>query len=82
MSGIILFLLGFLLGLIFDNAAVLYSRKRKKFSVFGLRIHHTVYGLLFIMLGFFAYTFFLFGFGLGIIFWHTTRLKKLVFVER
>lgn len=82
MNEIILFALGFLLGFLTDKIGVLYSKKRKEFSLFGFRMHHTIYGLFFILLSFFIYKSLLFGLGMGIIFWHTVRLRKLVFIEK
>lgn len=90
-------LLGILIGII---ATILLEvilqknkRLRKEFwdnhkSFFGYHVHHSCYGLLFIIIGFFSLwhpfmnSFLLFGIGLGIIATHTYTAKHFVFINR
>ena len=48
----------------------------------GLHIHHSNLGLIPIILDIFLRTYYLAGFGIGIIIWHTISEKKFVFVEK
>ena len=82
MNGTILFFIGLMSGIFIDFILASQFKKRKKFKLRGFRIHHTIFALFFIALSFFIYTPFLLGLGIGIIFWHTIRNKKLTFVER
>lgn len=57
-------------------------------TIFGYHIHHTVFGLIVIVLGVFlfasniSYALFLIGIGIGIIGVHTYFDKRLIFIEK
>jgi len=53
-------------------------------TIYGYKIHHSTYGLLFIALGliFSGLRIFLIGLGLGVIIAHTISDKRFVFVEK
>jgi len=82
MIGIFYFAIGFLSGLAVDKLLVYYYEEKSKFTILGNRIHHSVHGLVVIIISFFVWHLFLFGLGIGVIFWHTIRWKKLIFIER
>ena len=48
----------------------------------GLHIHHSIIGVILVILDLFLRTYFLLGFGLGIIIWHTISERRFVFVEK
>ena len=70
-------------GIILDIIIAYFSNKHRVRPGIGkLRIHNTVHGIIFILIGLFIYTEFFVGLGLGLIIGHTARLKKLVFIEK
>lgn len=57
-------------------------------SIFGYRVHHSTFGLLFLIIGLFSIYYpltnalFFLGLGIGIILLHTITSKRFVFVEK
>ncbi len=79
----ILILIGFVFGIILDVALAFFSNKNKKrFKINKLRIHHSVLGIIFVIIGFFIYREVLISAGIGIILGHTIRTKEFVFIEK
>ncbi len=67
---VISFLFGFLAAALYESAMIrLFSGNGLIIS--GWRLHHSLYGLLFILLGLINKKVFLLGFGIGIIAQHT-----------
>jgi hypothetical protein len=83
MNGILWVLIGFLAGVIFDLIWTKLSNKHKKLVLKSKKghIHHSVLGLVLIIIYLFTEIEFLFAFGLGILISHSARKKSLLFVE-
>ena len=82
-------LLGFLTGIVltfFYEFAVDYVhklfKKKRLAEPFGLIYHHSLFGILFILIYFFTFNYFILGFGIGIIVRHTWEEKRFVFIEK
>lgn len=75
-------IIGVVLGVLADSILA-FVGNRKKFRLKNKKyvIHHSVYGLIFLVIGLILSEFLLW-FGMGIIIGHTVRLKKLVFIEK
>ncbi len=84
------FLLGIVFGIIFtviyELIYNLIKRRRKGkellLTIKGYHIHHSSLGLIPIILDIFFKTYYLIGFGVGIIIWHTISEKKFVFIDK
>lgn len=73
----------FIIGILADIIiAKISDANNIKAHIGQVRIHHSIYGVILIGAGFFIYGDVLTGFGLGLLFSHTVRLKKLLFFER
>ena len=72
-------LLGVLADFIF---AFIGNKKKLRLKTKRFMIHHSVYGLLLMVLGLIFFQESFIGFGFGIVVGHTARLKKLVFIEK
>jgi len=48
----------------------------------GFHFHHSIYGVIFIVVYFFVKIPLLLGIGLGIILWHSWNEKKFVFINK
>jgi len=83
-------ILGLIAGIIFT---ILYEliykiiKKRRKgkellLIVKGYHVHHSNIGLIPIVIDIFLRTYYLLGFGIGIIIWHTISEKRFVFVDK
>ncbi|MEK7597272.1 MAG: hypothetical protein AAB441_01350 [Patescibacteria group bacterium] len=57
-------------------------------SIFGYRVHHSTFGLLFLIIGFFSMyppftnALFFLGLGIGVITIHTITSKRFIFIEK
>jgi hypothetical protein len=76
---------GFIATVIYEQGFRLVSKVRKREPIVRLgkfHLHHSLYGLLFIVCSFFTGSLLLSGIGLGVIFEHTVTEKKFVFIDR
>ncbi len=83
---IIGFLVGFIPTLIIDLILKCNKSLRKKYwdnprLIFGYHFHHSLIGLLLLVIGFFT-SILLLGVGLGIIVSHTISDRRLIFIEK
>lgn len=86
------FLYGLALTIVFEFILKTNKALRRKYywhhnSILGFHVHHSAYGLIFILAGAIVYTnlnlcFFLILFGIGIITQHTLSANRLVFIEK
>ena len=75
--------IGLALGIIVDIVVAKISVENNiKARIGRLRVHHTIYGLIAIIVGLFIYREIFISFGVGVIVSHTARLKRFVFIER
>ena len=71
------------MGILADIVIANISNRRKiKFSVGKVRIHHSFHGIILIIIGIFIYRELLIGLGLGLVIGHTIRNKKIEFIEK
>ena len=87
MNPISIFLLSFIGGFPADFCITFFSklkirRKQIETTLFNFKIHHSILGILSILIGLFTYIYFFMGFGIGIIACHTIRTKRFIFIER
>lgn len=80
-----LIILGLAIGIITDLIlAFLNKSKKQKIRIFNFnaRVHHSVLGIISIIIGLFYNPFLFVSFGIGIILSHTIRTNKFVFIKK
>lgn len=63
-------LFGYILAHVYEKVAIVVSRNRP-LVLFGYRMHHSLYGILFVGLGYWYQSLLLFGIAIGILLQHT-----------
>ncbi len=68
------FILGILFAIVYESLALVVGInifKKEALIISGYKLHHSLYGVFFLLISFVSKKYFFLGFGLGIIFQHT-----------
>ena len=78
-----LIILGFVIGVVADIILAFLSKlKKQKIRILNLRVHHSILGIISIIIGLFYKPLLFISFGIGIILSHTIRTNEFVFIKK